>query len=819
MSAGWIGRIRAFLLLGVLVVLGCEDTNSKLGHTDNEAPSVGEAINFSEVSATSATVSWGAADDGEGTRASALWYKLVRADRPSDIDTIEEVEAIHEAPELVQDYVRGVTSKAVSGLTPGERYAFAVVVRDNTGNMTLYEPATVVTVDVSAPALGSGIQYTDITANALAVSWGAATDDATASAELEYKVVRGANIAAVDTLAEVAAITAAPFLVQDFSAGLQTVSVTGLASSQSYAFAVVVRDRLGNAALYAPALVSTLDVTPPTIGASITFSNVLSNRVTINWGLANDTVTGIAGLKYKVVRALDAEHIDTIDEVEAITSGADLITDYASAITRAGAAGLASSSSYAFAVVVKDAAGNRALYPPATVTTLDISAPRVGTAISASNVTGTGLSLSWGAGADDLTPSGSLQYKVVKAATAAVIDTLEEVGLITSGANLLQDFAGEPLTLAVTGLTSSTSYAFAVVVRDQQGNQAIYAPLTQRTADDSPPTPGTALSFASVASTSLTVNWGKASDNVSAQTELQYKLVRAASAGSIDSIAKVDAITNAGAGLVFDFTADVATQNITGLSSSTSYAFALIVRDASGNKALYAPATVATLDVSAPTPGAAISFGTQTTSDVIVQWGAASDDITPASALSYKVVRGADAAAVDTLAEIDAITAAPGLLADYTDNLTTVTASGLTSSTTYAFAVVVRDAAGNRSLYAPALGATRDVTAPVLGSGVVFFNAATTSVDVDWGAASDDVTAQASLEYKLVMAAAASDVDTVAEANAITGAGLIQDFAAALTSQSVTGLTAATSYAFAVVVRDAAGNLELYPPQTVMTLP
>lgn len=818
MSAGWIGRTACLLLLIALAGAGCEDASSKLGRTDDEAPSVGQAIEFGDITATSVTVSWGAADDGEGTRSSQLWYKLVRASRTSDIDTIEEVEAIGEARGLVQDYTRGVTAKTVSGLTPGESYAFAVVVRDNTGNKTLYEPATIVTADVSAPALGYGIEYSNIKANALTVSWGAASDDATPSAELEYKLVRGANLASVDTLAEVAAINAAPGLVQDFSADLQTVDVTGLASSQSYAFAVVVRDRLGNEALYAPVLVSTLDVTPPTVGAAISFSNVLSNRVTINWGLASDTVTGIAGLKYKVVRAFDAATIDTIDEVEAITSGADLITDYAAAITRAGAPGLASSTTYAFAVVVKDAAGNRALYPPATVTTLDISAPRVGTAISASGVTATGLTLSWGAGTDDLTPASALQYKLVKAATAATIDTLEEVALITSGADLLQDFSAATLTRAVTGLSSSTTYAFAVVMRDQQGNQAIYAPLTQRTLDDTPPTPGTALSFASVTSTSLTVNWGKATDNVSSQAELQYKLVRAGSASAIDTIAEIDAISS-GAGLVFDFTADVATQNVTGLSSSTSYAFALLARDAAGNKALYAPATVSTLDVSAPTPGAAITFGTPTASEVIVQWGAASDDVTPANALSYKVVRGADAASIDTLLEIDAITAAPGLLADYTDNLTTVTASGLTSSTAYAFAVVVRDTAGNRALYAPTLGSTRDVTPPVLGGGLVFNNLAATSVDIDWGAASDDVTLQAGLEYKLVMAAQDTDVDTLAEADAITGTGLVQDFAAALTTQPVTGLTAATSYAFAVVVRDAAGNLALYPPQTVTTLP
>ncbi len=816
MSAGWMTRALASLFV-VLLVAACEETTSKPGHVDSEPPTIGDEISFSEIASTSLTVSWGAADDADGTRASALWYKLVRAAALSEIDTLQEAEAIT-GGELVQDYTRGLVSKKVGGLSPGVSYAFAVVVRDNTGNKAFYAPALVATVDASAPEPGGGIEVGEITANSVELSWGAATDDATPAGQLEYKVVLGANAAEVDTLAEVAAISEAPGLVRDFSAGLLAITVDDLASSRSYAFAVLVRDRVGNEALYTPVLVSTLDVTPPTVGNAITFSNITSNRVTVNWGLASDTVTGIAGLKYKVVRAFDPSSIDTIEEVDAVTSGADLITDYAAAVTRVAATGLASSTSYAFAVLVKDAAGNRALYAPASVTTLDVSAPRVGTAISASDVTATSLSLSWGAAMDDLSAASALRYKVVKATSAAAIDTLEEVAAISSGPDLLQDFTAGALTRAVSGLSSATSYAFAVVVRDEANNQAIYAPLTQRTLDNTPPVPGTALSFSNVMATSLTVNWGKATDNVSAQADLRYKLVQAASASSIDTLAEVDAITTSGAGLVFD-TLDVATHNLTGLSSSTSYAFALVVRDAAGNRALYMPATISTPDVSAPTPGSAITFGTVTTSDIPLSWGAASDDVTAAASLTYKVVRAATAAEIDTLAEISPITSGAQLVADYTANLTTATASGLTSSTSYFFAVVVRDASGNEALYTPTRGSTRDVTEPVLGSGFMFFNVTATTIDVDWGAASDDVTLQAELEYKLVTAPLDTDIDTLAEADAITGAGILQDFTPALTTVPLTGLTPATSYWFAVVVRDAANNRALYAPANQSTLP
>jgi hypothetical protein len=270
---------------------------------------------------------------------------------------------------------------------------------------------------------------------------------------------------------------------------------------------------------------------------------------------------------------------------------------------------------------------------------------------------------------------------------------------------------------------------------------------------------------------------------------------------------------------VFDYTSDVATHNLSGLTSSTSYAFALLVRDVAGNRALYAPATISTPDVSAPTPGSAITFGTTTATDIPILWGAASDDVTPAASLTYKVVRAATMAAIDTLAEIAAITAAPGLITDYTANLTTVTATGLDSSTSYFFAVVVRDASGNEALYTATPGATRDVTEPVLGSGFVFNNVTDSSIDVDWGAATDDVTPQADLEYKLVSAPLDADIDTLAEADAIVGTGIIQDFTPNLTTVQLSGLTSSTSYSFAIVVRDAANNRALYAPASVSTLP
>ncbi len=111
-------------------------------------------------------------------------------------------------------------------------------------------------------------------------------------------------------------------------------------------------------------------------------------------------------------------------------------------------------------------------------------------------------------------------------------------------------------------------------------------------------------------------------------------------------------------------------------------------------------------DTTAPTPGTAISFSGISDTTITVSWGAASDAVTPAANLQYRLVRAATSAEIDTVAEVDAAGGGVTVIDDYTTNLTSRNVTGLTASTTYFFAVVVRDAAGNKAIYAPASQAT-----------------------------------------------------------------------------------------------------------------
>jgi hypothetical protein len=111
---------------------------------------------------------------------------------------------------------------------------------------------------------------------------------------------------------------------------------------------------------------------------------------------------------------------------------------------------------------------------------------------------------------------------------------------------------------------------------------------------------------------------------------------------------------------------------------------------------------------------------------------------------------------------------------------------------------------------------TTDTTAPTAGAAISFSNTSESKTTVNWGAASDETTAQAEIKYKLVKANSAGTIDTIAEADAITGSDLAMDWIAGSTSCSLTALTTGASYYFAALAKDGSGNIVLYAPREVL---
>lgn len=211
-------------------------------------------------------------------------------------------------------------------------------------------------------------------------------------------------------------------------------------------------------------------------------------------------------------------------------------------------------------------------------------APTAGTGITFSSLTNNSVTVSWGAASDSFTTTANLQYKLVRASSSNLIDSVAEADAI-AGAGLIMDWTANTTQANATGLSDATTYFFAVLVKDEVDNKVLYSPQSTTTLDGIVPTAGTGLSFTSVASTSMTVSWGAASDNVTAQGSLQYKLVKASASADIDTIAEIEAIS--GADLLVNWGTNTLSHNATGLSEATTYYFSVLVKDSSNNKAIY----------------------------------------------------------------------------------------------------------------------------------------------------------------------------------------------------------------------------------------
>ena len=129
--------------------------------------------------------------------------------------------------------------------------------------------------------------------------------------------------------------------------------------------------------------------------------------------------------------------------------------------------------------------------------------------------------------------------------------------------------------------------------------------------------------------------------------------------------------------------------------------------------------------------------------------------------------------------------------------------SGLTASTSYHYRVLSKDAAGNLALsgdYTFTTAAPPDITPPLI-SGVVSSSITATSAAISW---TTNEASNSQIQYGTTTSYGASTT---------LATGMVTAH-----SQSLSGLTASTSYHYRVLSKDAAGNLAISGDYTFTTL-
>jgi hypothetical protein len=210
------------------------------------------------------------------------------------------------------------------------------------------------------------------------------------------------------------------------------------------------------------------------------------------------------------------------------------------------------------------------------------------------------------------------------------------------------------------------------------------------------------------------------------------------------------------------------------LTGSTQYTATITTgaKDAAGN-ALAATrtwsfTTGAVADTTAPTTPANLNATAVSSSQINLTWSASTDNV---AVTGYRVYRGGT------------LLVTLGNVTSYQNN------TGLSGSTTYSYTVQAIDAAGNASAQSAAdtatTLATADTTAPSVPGGVTATTLSGSQISLNWTASTDNVAVTGYRIYR---------------------GGTLIVTVGTVTTYTDTGLTAGTSYTYAIVAIDAANN-------------
>ncbi len=622
-----------------------------------EIPTIPQDLEVSNISTTAFDLSWTASSDN-GT----VTGYLVKLDDQEPIEV-------------------STNSYNFEGLQDATTYQVQVAAEDNDGNQSAYSEVTeVTTLDGTAPSIPADVVASAITETSFTLNWTASTDN---SGMVEGYKVKIGDAAAID-------VNEANY------------TVTDLTAYTKYAVQVSAYDASGNESEYSTALeVMTIDETAPTPPEDFAIEaiEITETSIKMEWPAFMDNSGAVAGYKVKV----DSEEFDAADNSFELTD-------------------LKANTVYRISISAYDAAGNASSFTNIErITTIDVTAPSVPEDLKALGRYEHSLSIGWDRSTDN---SGQVDgYKVM-------VGDQDTIALVHTN------------SYTVLGLAAYTTYTVKVAAVDHSGNVSDYsAAIDVMTTDETNPTVPTDLMVENVTETTADLSWTASTDN--------------------DQIAKYMVVVNGGHAVEVDgMTNNLAIMDLIPLSENTAYVYAV---DRAGNMSSHSDQlTFQTIDSTAPTVPQNLIASDISETGFVLNWTASTDNV---GVVGYKVKVG-DAEPLEVAT-------------------TTITVTNLEPYTNYEVSVSAFDASGNASAYSEEVTVmTTDDTAPTIPENVVASEVTINSANLSWNAAEDNVGIKEYIIY-LNEEMLASTTETVYE---------------------LMDLTAETTYSFAVVAVDLAGN-------------
>jgi hypothetical protein len=343
---------------------------------DPQPPEMGNAsLLATNIKEDRMTIAWKAASDNSTVR-SKLRYMLFYSPDKFGMDTPEGLE-MNAIPANAY-YAENLLSLTVGRLKSDTKYYFNVVVMDETGNKSCYTPLNMgLEGDNNAPTIWSStIEIEKLSDKEYVFRWQKArdTDDMTPHEYLRYTLYetdRSDLYTVYDWIESAKAVMPATEDVSEYK-------LTNPTQNKQLYYTVIVQDTAGNAARYeilSFGIDAKAPVTPKENALSIDWAEG-ANSAALTWTAANDTDGGTYGtpahmLTYYVYYM--ESKLSSIEEIRKTNPVGSGFTGVPSSPVPIPAP--PGGSTYYYAVIVQDGAGNMTLYPTAELKNPEVPAP------------------------------------------------------------------------------------------------------------------------------------------------------------------------------------------------------------------------------------------------------------------------------------------------------------------------------------------------------------------------------------------------------------------------------------------------------------
>ena len=549
---------------------------------DTTAPNAVSDLATGTTNPSSINLSWTSpGDDGATGTASSYDIRYSTSAISNDTDFNNATQAIGEPGPALAGSSESFT---VTGLSENTTYYFAIKTADETPNWSgvSNSPSATTTIsDSTAPDAVSDLAAGNPLSESIDLNWTAPGDDGATGTATSYDI-RYRTDAAIDDSNWDSAVQVSGEPGPSVAGSAESFTVTGLAGSTTYYFAIKAVDDNGNwsGLSNSPSETTSGDGQDPSDIGDLATGAVSNTTVQLSWTAPGDDGTTGTATTYDVrysTSTITAGNWDSATQVSNEPTPSVYGTSESMYVT-----GLSAGTTYYFAIKAADDVANwnnLSNVASTTTTNQDEDPPAQITDVNITATAATTVDLAWTATGDDGATGTATSYDI-RYSTSAITEGNWNSATQATG-EPAPSAAGSSETFQVTGLSADTTYYFGIKAFDDNSNESPLSnvPSGVTTSD---PAPGAVndLGVSAATDSTVTLGWSASGEDNYSGTATSYDIRYSTSTITEGNWASATQATG-------EPTPAVAYSSesfqVTGLSSETNYYFAIKVSDAAGS--------------------------------------------------------------------------------------------------------------------------------------------------------------------------------------------------------------------------------------------